>query len=118
MPERLEQWHCPTPDCEFQSFKAPHLRFLPNGEKDPDSSDTLYCANCDEAAIEGPLPKPQPDPQYMCDGCGYISAKLGKPLEEILDLHERLDPGGVVPDGTCDECGALAYAVNPEKEPQ
>lgn len=33
-------------------------------------------------------------------------------LAEPENLHERLDPGGVVPAGECPLCGALAYPID------
>ncbi|MEB3022938.1 MULTISPECIES: hypothetical protein [Mycolicibacter] len=48
--------------------------------------------------------------QYECGNCALI---LGdeEQMNEIRDLEQRIDPGGVVPAGECPECGALMYVV-------
>lgn len=43
-----------------------------------------------------------------CDNCDWTGPASG--LDDISDVQERLDPGGVVPAGQCPACGALAYA--------
>jgi hypothetical protein len=45
-----------------------------------------------------------------CDDCGHVCPVSA--LDDICDVQERLDPGGVVPAGQCPECGALSYLVN------
>lgn len=50
----------------------------------------------------------QDDTRSACGNCAWVGVpKIG--LEEIRDLNERLDPGGVVPSGECPKCGALCY---------
>ena len=44
----------------------------------------------------------------QCDNCQAVT-KI-RDLDRIKNIEQRLDPGGVVPDGQCPECGALAYA--------
>ena len=43
-----------------------------------------------------------------CDNCGKTFTdedELAHVLPEIQHLGSRLDPGGIVPSGTCPECG-------------
>lgn len=49
-----------------------------------------------------------------CDNCEWYGKAndLGCTLDETPDLHERLDPGSVVPAGECPECQCFAYFVN------
>ena len=51
-----------------------------------------------------------------CDNCGWEGEPLFG-LEEIVDLVERIDPGGVVPSGECPECDALCYPEQKERDP-
>jgi len=52
--------------------------------------------------------------QYRCDSCGKtcdgVTGEI-RPIEECVDLFERLDPGSTVPHGECFDCGAFVYAV-------
>jgi len=49
-----------------------------------------------------------------CGNCDWegTANELGCPLDETPDLHERLDPGSVVPAGECPECRCFAYFLN------
>lgn len=49
-----------------------------------------------------------------CDNCERVH-NIGD-LTEPERLHERLDPGGIVPAGECPACGALAYPVDPAEK--
>lgn len=44
---------------------------------------------------------------YVCDNCEALWPF--ERLEDIADLGERLDAGGIVPAGECPVCGALCY---------
>lgn len=47
---------------------------------------------------------------FVCDNCGKIHYKESefKPLEECVDLFQRLTPAMLVPNGEC-ECGAFIH---------
>ena len=48
---------------------------------------------------------------HICDNC--YAEYTEETLHEVIGrLHERLDPGGLVPSGECTSCGSLVY---PEK---
>jgi hypothetical protein len=49
--------------------------------------------------------------QCVCDNCGHRcdEDELLYTLGDVVDLAERLDPGGVVPAGECPGCDALIY---------
>ena len=52
--------------------------------------------------------------KLKCDNCDwtYESAdELYVVWPNIPDLGERLEPGGIVPAGMCNICGALVYPV-------
>jgi hypothetical protein len=42
-----------------------------------------------------------------CDNCGWVGPD--NEMNEIQDLAQRVDPGGVVPSGECPKCGCLCY---------
>jgi hypothetical protein len=42
-----------------------------------------------------------------CDNCDHVCKKSSSNL--IKKLHERVEPGGIMPGGECPECGALMY---------
>jgi hypothetical protein len=44
-------------------------------------------------------------PRYECGNCGQQWTY--DQLQPIVDLWERIEPGGEVPIGECPECGAL-----------
>ena len=44
---------------------------------------------------------------HVCDNCG--EEWPARKLNDITDLLERIDPGGVVPSGECPSCGMLCY---------
>ncbi len=49
-----------------------------------------------------------------CANCSWTGTpKIG--LNEIPDLHQRIDEGGTVPSGECPECGALCYLMKVKK---
>lgn len=50
---------------------------------------------------------------YQCDNCDFSTDNEEDfpTLSEVHHLGERLDPGSVVPDGECPECGAFVYAA-------
>jgi hypothetical protein len=52
--------------------------------------------------------------KYKCDNCGCDTLRCE--LEDIPDLNQRLDVGGVVPAGECAECGSFSYEVEEEEE--
>lgn len=54
--------------------------------------------------------------KHICANCGesWTEDQIIVGLDSIPDLHQRLDPGGVVPSGECPECFALVYAVSQE----
>lgn len=45
-----------------------------------------------------------------CANCEWVGEPLFG-LEEIVDLLERIEPGGTVPSGECRECDCLCYPV-------
>jgi predicted nucleic acid-binding Zn-ribbon protein len=57
---------------------------------------------------------------HECNNCGEIFADDQiKPLSEVKDLAQRLDPGSEVPSGECLVCGALTYRYSArEREAQ
>lgn len=48
-----------------------------------------------------------------CDNCDWRGSSDDLD-QEIADLDQRVDAGGVVPAGECPSCGALAYLDRPE----
>lgn len=52
-----------------------------------------------------------------CDDCDreFAEEELVERFPNITDLMNRIEPGGVVPVGTC-RCGALAYPVKRAKK--
>jgi uncharacterized protein DUF6874 len=55
-----------------------------------------------------------------CDNCDWTGSEeeLGKTINQIHHLAERLDVGGEVPAGECPECACLAYIDKPEISPE
>ena len=53
-----------------------------------------------------------------CDNCDHEmwESSLLYPLSEVVDLVERLTPGGTVPSGECPKCDSLIYPIEPVKE--
>ncbi len=54
----------------------------------------------------------KPASMLVCDNCGrrYRSTStLKHAFPDIPDLLTRIEPGGVVPAGECNDCGALVY---------
>lgn len=50
--------------------------------------------------------------RHYCDRCGesYCSERcLGAVFPDIPELLKRIEPGDIVPSGTCPACGALVY---------
>lgn len=51
-----------------------------------------------------------------CDNCSHVYEEgVGYiPLEDVEDLLERIEPGGLVPAGECtqEDCGALVYPTD------
>lgn len=47
--------------------------------------------------------------EYVCDNCTTIHPF--EDLNDIEDLDERVEAGGMVPAGECPDCGCLAYPV-------
>lgn len=47
-----------------------------------------------------------------CDNCGKVYSE--DDLKVVRHLHERVDPGGIMPSGECpnSECGALCYPTD------
>ena len=57
--------------------------------------------------------------QTKCANCGETTTEKDiRPLYELPNLHERLDPGSEVPAGECRECGAFVYLIptSPKKK--
>jgi hypothetical protein len=53
-------------------------------------------------------------PNVQCDDCGRVydcADDLQRQFPDIPDLSMRLEAGGEVPAGECNDCGALAYNV-------
>jgi hypothetical protein len=48
-------------------------------------------------------------PPHLCDNCGW----RGDTPDEIRNLWERVDTGGIMPSGQCPHCGALCYLDTP-----
>ena len=44
-----------------------------------------------------------------CDDCEWTG--LGRELNAVIDIQERIDPGAEVPAGECPKCSALAYVT-------
>ncbi len=49
-----------------------------------------------------------------CQDCGWKGPD--EELDEIADLHQRVDPGEEMPSGECPECGCLCHEIE-EKPP-
>lgn len=54
--------------------------------------------------------------QCACDCCDWHGD--ASDLDQVENLEERLDPGGVVPAGQCPACAALAYLMRAEFMPR
>ena len=53
--------------------------------------------------------------QTKCANCGETTTQEDiRPLYELPNLYERLDPGSEVPAGECRECGAFVYLIPQE----
>jgi hypothetical protein len=52
-------------------------------------------------------------PSHSCDCCGkqLTDDELASTWPDIDKLSERLNPGSIVPSGTCPECGSLCYLI-------
>jgi hypothetical protein len=62
----------------------------------------VYCNTCSKTA------------EFRCDNCGACwnhekLEELGKAYPDIDNLWKRVLPGGIVPEGECEECGSLLY---------
>lgn len=53
--------------------------------------------------------------KVYCNNCEWKGDfnEMSKPLGEMPDLSERLEPGEETPAGECPECGAFCYLENP-----
>jgi hypothetical protein len=49
------------------------------------------------------------DKDHVCDNCERTWDD--DELQQICDMWERVEPGGIMPSGQCPECGALCYPV-------
>ena len=52
--------------------------------------------------------------KLRCDNCCRafpVEGELDHVFPDIPDLVSRLDPGGIVPSGTCPVCGSLVYVT-------
>lgn len=49
-----------------------------------------------------------------CGNCHWVG-KNYIPLSQITNLHQRLEPDGIVPAGDCPECGAFCYLTIQEE---
>lgn len=63
-------------------------------------------------AVHVPLVS-QADEMTVCDDCSACRAEGD--LNYIMDYHERVEPGGMVPSGECPDCGALCYPEDAKK---
>jgi hypothetical protein len=54
------------------------------------------------------------DELRRCDNCGKVHTD--ETLKIAKHLGERVDPGGVMPSGECNECGALCYPIKPDPD--
>lgn len=45
---------------------------------------------------------------YRCQNCDWMTKDIND-VSEMVDMHERLSPGDIVPDGECPECGAAVF---------
>lgn len=52
--------------------------------------------------------------RYVCDNC--MNVWPFEKLEDISDLFERVEAGGVVPAGECPVCGVLCYPADAQPE--
>ena len=51
---------------------------------------------------------------YTCQNCGEDWAEAS--LLEVSDVYERVQPGDVMPDGECPECGGVCFAKETPEE--
>ncbi len=58
----------------------------------------------------------KPASWHRCDSCG--TKHRGDTLEPIMELLQRIEPGGIVPSGECSECGALCYPLVEVSKPR
>ena len=49
--------------------------------------------------------------ELRCGSCGWTGDE-GK-VGAVLNLSERVDPGEIMPEGDCPQCGALVYGDHP-----
>lgn len=48
-------------------------------------------------------------PTHYCQNCDWRGTE--SQLDDIQDLHQRVDPGEPMPAGECPECGALCHEI-------
>ena len=53
--------------------------------------------------------------KLKCDNCGYVVDGQDD-ANSIKNLHERVEPGGIMPGGECPKCEALMYPTADEKK--
>jgi hypothetical protein len=81
-------------------------------QRDRQSTATVFDVIPAEGKRERVDLKPTTAPMLVCDNCGrrYRSAgTLQHAFPDIPDLLVRIESGGVVPAGECNDCGALVY---------
>ena len=48
--------------------------------------------------------------RFACDNCGYTgNTRFFKQIDDLLQLRERIDVGGIFTDRECPHCGSMAY---------
>ena len=47
--------------------------------------------------------------KYDCLSCHQVFTNFLIPLDNMIDLHCRLQPGAMVPDGQCPSCRGFVY---------
>ena len=53
-----------------------------------------------------------PKSLHECGNCKYLWS--ADKLEDIKNILERIEPGGIVPSGECPRCSMLCYPVKKE----
>jgi hypothetical protein len=48
---------------------------------------------------------------HKCDNCGATFSEE-ELKQEIKDIHQRVDPGELMPSGECTSCGALVHPID------
>ena len=51
---------------------------------------------------------------YRCNNCDWETDELEDVDPEICDLHERVLPGDIMPQGVCPECRCFVHCYDPD----